>query len=205
MTSITDDILTWSEKYLEPKNEHLGNVPVCPYARMARLQKTYRILECHNFAEFQDTIIEGAKLAKDPDIQIVIVGCDDIGYEPEELDSVIDVLNRVMVPNDIYLMGSHPWDDEEDEPVEFLETDDWEPENSFMMVLIQKYDELEKASDNLRKTGYYDHWPSDYYEGTVLKRKQYGRYRYDAKKTTSKKIRWGSYKKGRSKNNKKSN
>ena len=177
MTSITEDILTWSEKYLEPKNDHLGNVPVCPYAKMARLQKTYRILECRNFAHFQDTIIEGAKLSKYPDIQIVIVGCDDIGYEPEELDSVIDVLNRVMVPNDIYLMGSHPWDDEEDEPVEFLETDDWEPENSFMMVLIQKYDELEKASDNLRKTGYYDHWPQDYYEGTVLKRKKYRRYR----------------------------
>ena len=177
MTSITDDILTWSKKYLEPKNEHLGNVPVCPYARMARLQKTYRILECHNFAKFQDTIIEGAKLAKDPDIQIVIVGCDDIGYEPEQLSSVIDVLNRVMVPNDIYLMGSHPWDDEEDEPVEFLDTDDWQPENEFMMVLIQKFDELEKASDNLRKTGYYDHWPSDYYEGTVKKRQSYRRYR----------------------------
>jgi hypothetical protein len=178
MTSITDDILTWSEKYLEPKNEHLGNVPVCPYARMARLQKTYRILECHNFAEFQDTIIEGAKLAKDPDIQIVIVGCDDIGYEPEQLSSVIDVLNRVMVPNDIYLMGSHPWDDEEDEPVEFLDTDDWQPKNEFMMVLIQKFDELEKASDNLRKTGYYDHWPSDYYDGTVKKRQTYRRYRH---------------------------
>ena len=177
MTSITDDILTWSKKYLEPKNEHLGNVPVCPYARMARLQKTYRILECHNCAEFQDTIIEGANLAKDPDIQIVIVGCDDIGYEPEQLSSVIDVLNRVMVPNDIYLMGSHPWDDEEDEPVEFLDTDDWQPENEFMMVLIQKFDELEKASDNLRKTGYYDHWPSDYYDGTVKKRQSYRRYR----------------------------
>jgi len=177
MTSITDDILTWSEKYLEPKNEHLGNVPVCPYARMARLQKTYRILECHNFANFQDTIIEGAKLAKDPNIQIVIVGCDDIGYQPEELNSVIDILNRVLVPQDIYLMGSHPWDDEEPEPVEFLDTDDWEPDNEFMMVLIQKYDELEKASDNLRKTGYYQHWPSDYYEGTVLKRKSYRRYR----------------------------
>ena len=177
MTSITDDILTWSEKYLEPKNKHLGDVPVCPYARMARLQKTYRILECHNFAEFQDTIIEGAKLAKDPNIQIVIVGCDDIGYQPEELNSVIDILNRVLVPQDIYLMGSHPWDDEEPEPVEFLETDDWEPSNEFMMVLIQKFDELEKASDNLRKTGYYQHWPSDYYEGTVNKRKSYRRYR----------------------------
>ena len=144
---------------------------------MARLQNKYRILECHNFAEFQDTIISGKKLAKDPDIQIVIVGCNDIGYEPEELDSVIDILNRVLVPQDIYLMGSHPWDDEEDEPVDFLDTDTWQPDNEFMMVLIQKFDELEKASDNLRKTGYYQHWPSDYYEGTVKKRQSYRRYR----------------------------
>ena len=177
MKSITDDILEWSEKYIEPKNEHLG-VSGCPYAKRARLENKYKILECHNFAYFQDTIIEGAKLAKDPDTQIVIVGCDDIGYEPEQLSSVIDILNRILVPKDIYLMGSHPWDDEEEEPVEFLDTGDWEPENEFMMVLIQKFDELEKASDNLRKTGYYEHWPSDYYEGTVLKRQKYRRYRH---------------------------
>ena len=184
MTSITKDILTWSEKYLEPKNEHLGNVPVCPYARMARLQNKYKILECNEFDNFLDTILEGVQIVKDPEIQIVIVGCTDIGYEPEQLDAVIDMLNRVMVPNDIYLMGSHPWDDEEDEPVEFLDTDDWQPDNEFMMVLIQKYDELEKASDNLRKTGYYDHWPLDYYEGTVLKRKKYRRYRNVENQTT---------------------
>ena len=177
MRSITEDILQWSEYYLEPKNKHLGDVPVCPYAKQARLKKTYRILECHNFANFQDTIIEGAKLVKDPDIQIVMVGCDDIGYTVDEFDSVVDILNRVLVPQDVYIMGSHPHDEEEDEPVEFLETGDWQPDNEFMMALIQKYDELEKASDNLRKTGYYSHWPRDYYEGTVLKRQKYRRYR----------------------------
>ena len=177
MTSITDDILTWSEKYLEPKNKHLGNVPVCPYARMARLQKTYRILECRNFKKFLDTILQAAEMAKDPEIQIVIVGCDDIQYEPEELAAVIHAYNLVFVPQDIYMMCSHPYDDEEEEDIEFLDTDDWEPSNSFMMVLVQKFDELEKASDNLRKTGYYQHWPSDYYEGTVNKRKSYRRYR----------------------------
>ena len=177
MRSITEDILQWSEYYLEPKNKHLGDVPVCPYARMARLQNKYRILECHNFAEFQDLILAGAKLLQDPDIQIVIVGCDDIGYSVDEFNSVIDVLNRVMVPQDVYLMGSHPHDEEEDEPVEFLDTGDWEPDNEFMMALIQNYDELEKASDNLQKTGYYQHWPSDYYDGTVLKRQKYRRYR----------------------------
>jgi len=186
MKSITDDILTWSEKYLEPKNEHLGNVPVCPYARMARLKKTYRILECKKFENFIDTVIEATELAKDPDIQIVIVGCSDIGYEPEELDSVIHAYNIVFVPQDIYLMCSHPYDEEEDEPVEFLETDGWEPDNEFMMVLVQKFDELEKASENLRKTGYYQHWPSDYYDGTVLKRQSYRRYRDGTKKSRQK-------------------
>tara|TARA_R100001443_G_scaffold2170_2_gene7354 strand:- start:1236 stop:1787 length:552 start_codon:yes stop_codon:yes gene_type:complete len=181
MTSIADDILTWSEKYLEPKNKHLGNVPVCPYARLARLRKTYRILECKKFKNFLDTILQAVELAKKPDIQIAIVGCTDIGYEPEELDAVIHAYNLVFVPHDIYLMCSHPFDEDEEEEVDFLDTDDWVPENEFMMVLVQKYDELEKASDNLRKTGYYQHWPSDYYEGTVLKRKSYRRYR-DGKK-----------------------
>jgi hypothetical protein len=75
-------------------------------------------------------------------------------------------------------MGSHPEDEDEDEPVEFLDTDEWQPDNEFVMVLVQKFDELEKASDNLRKTGYYDHWPKDYYEGTVLKRQSYRSYTY---------------------------
>ena len=177
MTSITDDILTWSEKYLEPKNKHLGDVPVCPYARMARLKKTYRILECHDHKKFLDTILEGVELAKQPDIQIVIVGCDAIQYEVEEIDAIIHAYNLVFVPQDIYIMGSHPYDEEDEEPVEFLDTDGWDSENTFIMILIQKFDELEKASDNLRKTGYYDKWPSDYYGGTVLKRQSYRRYR----------------------------
>ena len=159
MTSITDDILTWSEKYLEPKNKHLGDVPVCPYARMARLKKTYRILECHDHKKFLDTILEGVELAKQPDIQIVIVGCDDIQYEVEEIDAIIHAYNLVFVPQDICRA-----------PAGALQI-------SFIMILIQKFDELEKASDNLRKTGYYDKWPSDYYGGTVLKRQSYRRYR----------------------------
>ena len=70
---MTKDILDWCEKYLEPKNKHLGNVPVCPYARTARLQNKYRILEVHNWDSFIETIVEGVELAKSPDVQIVIV------------------------------------------------------------------------------------------------------------------------------------
>ena len=85
MTSITDDILTWSEKYLEPKNKHLGDVPVRLHAN--KLDKDKHLgVRMPQLAEFQDKIIEGARLTKDSAVQITIVGCDDIGYTPEEID-----------------------------------------------------------------------------------------------------------------------
>ena len=54
---------------------------------------------------------------------------------------------------------------------------EWQPDNEFIMVLIQNFDKLEKASDMMDKKGYYSSWPRDYYEGTVLKRQSYRRYR----------------------------
>ena len=149
-------------------------MPVC---KNGKTKENIQNLECHDHKKFLDTILEGVELAKQPDIQIVIVGCDDIQYEVEEIDAIIHAYNLVFVPQDIYIMGSHPYDEEDEEPVEFLDTDGWDSENTFIMILIQKFDELEKASDNLRKTGYYDKWPSDYYGGTVLKRQSYRRYR----------------------------
>jgi len=177
MKTITEDILDWSKNFIEKPNEYLGNVPVCPYAAKARQDKALKVLEVTKDYNLIDKIVEGTELIKEPKTDIVIVACSDIHITVEELNILIHGYNVVFVPQDIYLMASHPYDDDEDEPVDFLETGEWEPENSFMMVLIQKFDELEKASDNLRKTGYYDNWPSDYYEGTVNKRKSYRRYR----------------------------
>ena len=70
-------------------------------------------------------------------------------------------------------MASHPGGYEE--PVEFLENTDWLPDNEFLMVLIQPFEELEKASSHLNKIGFYESWPQDYYESTVNKRKTYRR------------------------------
>ena len=52
-------------------------------------------------------------------------------------------------------------------------------DNEFLMVLIQPFDELERASSQLTKTGYYNNWPKDYYDATVNKRKQYRRLRHE--------------------------
>jgi hypothetical protein len=163
MKTITEDILDWSKNFIEKPNEYLGNVPVCPYAAKARQDNALKVLEVTKNYNLIDKIVEGTELIKDSDTDIVIVGCSDVEITVEELNATIHAYNVIFVPQDIYLMASHPYDDEEDEPVEFLETDNWEPDNDFLMVLIQNYDKLERASDN--------------YDGTVNKRKSYRRYR----------------------------
>ena len=151
MKTITEDILSWSKDVIEKPNEYLGNVPVCHYAAKARQDNALKILEVTKNYNLIDKIVEGTELIKDPKTDIVIVACTDIEITVEELNILIDGYNVLFVPQDIYLMASHPYDDEEDEPIEFLETDDWEPDNDFLMVLIQNYDKLERASDMMRK------------------------------------------------------
>ena len=164
MKTISEDILDWSKNFIEKPNEYLGNVPVCPYAAKARQDNALKIIEVHKNYNLIDKIVEGTELIKDPKTDIVIVACTDIEITVEELNILIDGYNIVFVPQDIYLMASHPYDDEEDEPVEFLDTEGWEPDNDFLMVLIQNYDKLERASNMMRKKGYYDKWPQDYYD-----------------------------------------
>ena len=87
----------------------------------------------------------------------------------------VDALNHIFVPDDRYLMAFHPFDDSEE--VEFLkeDEDDYIYENEFYMVLIQPYSELEEASEQLAKQGYYKGWEEEYYQDTVLKRQSYRR------------------------------
>ena len=88
----------------------------------------------------------------------------------DELDDYVHALNKVFVREDVYLIASYP----DDEIIEFLESNEFEPDNDFYMVLIQSYQKLEDGSSSLSKTNYYEHWPKDYYADTVLVRKQYG-------------------------------
>jgi hypothetical protein len=173
MRTIKEDILSWSEDFLELPNNLLGNKPVCPYAKTARLSNKINIAieECGE--NLLRTIVEQCELFKSLNKDITIIACPDLQITPDELDNYVHGLNHVYVPQDIYLMPSHPGDDLDS--VDFLENTEWQSHNEFLMVLIQPYEKLETASANLEKIGFYKSWPKDYYESTVLKRKTYRR------------------------------
>tara|TARA_Y100001951_G_C11280981_1_gene265332 strand:- start:256 stop:816 length:561 start_codon:yes stop_codon:yes gene_type:complete len=173
--TITEDILSWSKDFVELPNKHLGNLPTCPYAKTARLKGQIKIVEEKKANNLLITVIKQCEIIKQIKERIIIVGCDDLSMTADELIDYVHALNHVFVPKDVYLMCHHPQDGGEDEPVEFLEDTEWYPENEFMMVLVQPFMELENASEHLSKTGFYDNWTKDYYEGTVKKRQSYRR------------------------------
>ena len=173
MRTIEEDIISWSKDFLELPNKELGDKPVCPYAKQARISGQVNIVVEESGEKLLETVVNQCNNFKQSGKKICIVACPDLETTADELDSYVHALNHVFVPQDVYLMGSHPVNDLES--VEFLENTDWESDNEFLMVLIQPFEELEKASSNLNKIGFYKAWPQDYYESTVNKRKTYRR------------------------------
>jgi hypothetical protein len=185
--SIKDDILSWSQDVIEKPNKHLGNFPTCPYANGCRTQNQFTIEEVHDAKQLLPTVVDWASKLKRTRYRIAIIGCSDLSITATELDASIEALNFVYMPKDVYLMASHP--ETGDDNVDFLYDHGFDTDNEFSMVLIQRYQDLENASQKLKKVGYYKYWEADYYKETVEHRQQLKR-RIDMRgmKKTAKKV-----------------
>ena len=74
-------------------------------------------------------------------------------------------------------MSFHPDNPATVEEQEFLvhPGDDYDysisyPIYSYSMMLVQKFSQLQEASDKLHRMGYYNKWPKDYYNEVVKSR-----------------------------------
>ena len=166
--TITQDIISWSKNFLEKPNKDLGGKPVCPFAKKTREDNKLRIVEIKESKDFLNKVVDECKSFGINDV--VIVACNDMTITSDELSDYVHALNKVFVMDDVYLIASYP----DDEVIGFLESEEFEPDNDFYMILIQSYQKLEDGSSSLSKTDYYEHWSDEYYADTVLVRKQYG-------------------------------
>ena len=165
MRSIKEDISLWSKTVVEKPNKHLGNFAVCPYAKGCRNNNQFKIEEVHEAKLLLPTVVDWANKLKRTKYRIAIIGCSDLSITATELDSSIEALNFVYMPKDVYLMASHP--ETGDDNIDFLYDHGFNTHNEFSMVLIQRYQDLEEASQKLKKVGYYKYWEADYYNETV--------------------------------------
>ena len=174
---IIEDVRLWSKHYLEVPNLHLGGVPACPYAKKAwHDDKVWVVVKTKHSTykkELNDCIKNLDFSKKD-----ILIFCDPYySYNPDELHLATEDYNDWYNRKDIYFMSFHPSNPATEKEQEFLVNPEGFIPNvdsalKYSMMLVQKFSQLQQASDKLHKQGYYKSWPDEYYRDVVVSREE---------------------------------
>ena len=174
---IINDVRLWSKHYLEVPNLHLGGVPACPYAKKAwhdnKVWVAVKTKHTTYKKELNDCIKNLDFSKKD-----ILIFCDPYySYNPDELHLATEDYNDWYNRKDIYFMSFHPSNPATEKEQEFLVNPEGFIPNvdsalKYSMMLVQKFSQLQQASDKLHKQGYYKSWPDEYYRDVVVSREK---------------------------------
>ena len=174
---IVKDLRSWSLHFLEVRNENLGGMPACTFAKKTWKQNKVRI-EIKPKQLWYKKTLNGILEDFDWDQHEILIFCDLYhNYSPDDLENATEAYNLFYNPKDLYFMSFHPSNPATVEEQEFLvyPTLDFDksisyPKYDYSMMLVQKFSQLQEASDKLHKLGYYDKWPRGYYNEVVKSR-----------------------------------
>ena len=172
---IINDVRLWSKHYLEVPNLHLGGVPACPYAKKAWHENKVWIAVKTKHSTYKKELNDCLKNLDFTKKEILIF-CDPyFSYSPDELHLATEDFNEWYNRKDFYFMSFHPSNPATEEEQKFLvspnnDTNLSGPDYKYSMMLVQKFSQLQEASDKLHKQGYYEMWPDEYYQEVVVSR-----------------------------------
>ena len=172
---IIKDVRVWSEEFLEIPNKHLGGIPACPFAKKTWNDNKVIVQVKRKFKQYKSELNTHLKQL-DFDVHEILIFCDPFyNYSLDQFQDIIDDYNNWYNKKDIFFMGFHPHNPANEEEQEFLVTPTGEmpvvnSDLAYSMMLIQKFSQLQEASDKLHHQGYYKLWPEGYYQDVVVSR-----------------------------------
>ena len=156
-SQIVRNLSKWMTEFVEVPNPRLGDWAPCPYARQARVNKNISI-KFAEVVEFDKVIRESLETLENK--EVVVVCFDHLTIDPISLQTYVKNMNEMLLPINYVILEDHP-----DSP-EYI--------NNVCMnfgecglLIIQKLDALNAASDQLREKGYYGKWSLDNLDDVV--------------------------------------
>jgi len=141
---------------LTHNQESLSNLPICPYAKQAYINKRYHIVDTDY--DMIDLDIKQSDLTK---YQVIIFKLKDYNsYAVEFLKQKTTKLNEQFNKHDIIILDNDPR-----EP--FLINGVKTTYDEYYLWLIQSLSDLNIKSKELEKTNYYKHWSKDQLDDVV--------------------------------------
>ena len=159
--TVTQDIEHWIVNFVEVPHPALGGWPPCPYARSARMKKSYDVrVGVDPYFDLKNQARWGMGNRE------VIIYAYDPAEWPYELfsNSLKNANNEHLIKADIIALEDHPTDVEMVNGVCMNQ-------GTYALALVQSLSDLNVKAQTIATKGFYHNWPEEYLEGLFQHRK----------------------------------
>lgn len=149
---VRQDILKWSETFIEVPHPALGGWPPCPFARRARLNNTIAIFEGTD--PYFD-LKARARWGMDK-YEVIVYAYDPVDWPYETFSKSIESANEeCLLPKDLLALEDHPADHE-------IVNGICMNQGKYALAMVQSLSKLNDAAKQMVSKGFYHSWPEEY-------------------------------------------
>jgi hypothetical protein len=136
--------------FVEQPHPKLGNLPICPFARRARLENRVQFEVLELTSEGVLALVPSFTAKPDLHMMICIHPRKD-GLSSTHIHRLVEVLNHALPPLNLSALGGHP---EDPFNIDGLYT----RREPYPNIQLLRLDIGERAHQSIKNSGYYDHW-----------------------------------------------
>lgn len=159
--TVTRDILTWSETFVEVPHPALGGWPPCPFARQARLRGTVGIFVGQEpYFDLETRAALGMQ-----QYEVIVYAYDPSEWTCEIFSPRLQAANQdFLLAADLIVLEDHP-DAVEDVNGVIMN------QGKYALSLVQSLSDLDRRAQQMATKGFYHDWPEEYLQGLFEHRK----------------------------------
>jgi hypothetical protein len=152
---VKQDIESWIENFVEVPHPALGGFPPCPFARQARMKRTFEVyLGSDPYYDLKNRARWGMG-----NREVIIYAYDPAEWSHELFSSSIESANTEhLLRNDILALEDHPADVENVNGVIMNQ-------GKYALALVQCLSDLNVKAKQMASKGFYHGWPEEYLQG----------------------------------------
>lgn len=149
---VRQEIESWLVNFVEVPHPALGGLPPCPFARSARLKKSYAVyLGADPYYDLKNRGRMGMG-----DKEVIIYVYDPKEWNYEMFSGSIELVNKeVLLPRDMLALEDHPDDVE-------IVNGVCMNQGTYALAMIQSLSKLNDAAKQMASKGFYHSWPEEY-------------------------------------------
>jgi hypothetical protein len=158
---VTQDIEQWIQNFVEVPHPALGGFPPCPYARSARLKRSYEVfVGLDPYFDLKNRARYGMG-----NLEVIMYAYDPVEWSRELFASSLDQANQeFLLDADMLVLEDHPDDVE-------IVNGICMNQGTYALALVQSLSDLNTKAQQMASKGFYNSWPEQYLSALFQHRK----------------------------------